>query len=186
MLGEVLAHKRQNYEIIGESADGAETLDLVARHLPNLLLLDYNMPGVVRLSTFCKEVAQLRHAHSHCQWLCGGESRTCGGGRRGARIYFERRVYCRSLERDCHHSGGRSLGGPAPPATGISHLPRSGREGDGEPGAIKPARIAPSLLSLARDEQQGDQRSSLHQPEDRQEPPHPGLRQAGGKQPPAG
>ena len=58
MLGEVLAHKRQNYEIIGESADGAETLDLVARHLPNLLLLDYNMPGVVRLSTFCKEVAQ--------------------------------------------------------------------------------------------------------------------------------
>jgi len=58
MLGEVLAHKRQNYEIIGESADGAETLDLVARHLPNLLLLDYNMPGVVPLSTFCKEVAQ--------------------------------------------------------------------------------------------------------------------------------
>jgi two-component system response regulator DegU len=58
MLGEVLTRKRQDYEIIGEAADGAETLDLVARHLPDLLLLDYNMPGVVRLSTFCKEVAQ--------------------------------------------------------------------------------------------------------------------------------
>src|ERR1700693_5091357 len=58
MLGEVLTRKRQDYEIIGEAADGTETRDLVARHLPDLLLLDYNMPGVVRLSTFCKEVAQ--------------------------------------------------------------------------------------------------------------------------------
>jgi DNA-binding NarL/FixJ family response regulator len=58
MLGEILPRKQHNCEIIGEAADGGETLDLVARHHPDLLLLDYHMPGVVRLSTFCREVAR--------------------------------------------------------------------------------------------------------------------------------
>jgi DNA-binding NarL/FixJ family response regulator len=58
MLGEILPRKQQNYQVIGEAADGAETLKLVARHHPDLLLLDYNMPGVIRLSTFCREVVQ--------------------------------------------------------------------------------------------------------------------------------
>ncbi len=58
MLGEILSRKQQNYEIVGEAADGAETLELVARHHPDLLLLDCHMPGVVRLSTFCREVTQ--------------------------------------------------------------------------------------------------------------------------------
>ena len=56
MLREMLNHKDGAYAIIGESAYGAQTLRLVTNHRPDLLLLDYNMPGLGRLSAFCREV----------------------------------------------------------------------------------------------------------------------------------
>jgi two-component system, NarL family, response regulator DevR len=56
MLAEVLSTKKQSYAIIGEAVDGEEALDLVIRHRPHLLLLDYDMPGVGRLSDFCQTV----------------------------------------------------------------------------------------------------------------------------------
>ena len=57
-LKEVLLHKGEAYVIIGEAADGAETLNLVTRRHPDILLLGYKMPGLGRLSVFCKEVAR--------------------------------------------------------------------------------------------------------------------------------
>jgi len=59
MLAEVLTRKAPSYTIIGEAVDGEEALELVARHRPDLLLLDYDMPGVGRLSDFCQAVTQL-------------------------------------------------------------------------------------------------------------------------------
>jgi len=58
MLAEVLSHKGHIYRIIGETDDGEEALQLVARHKPDLLLLDYDMPRVGRLSSFCQTVTQ--------------------------------------------------------------------------------------------------------------------------------
>jgi DNA-binding NarL/FixJ family response regulator len=58
MLRDLLPRKGRAYVIVGEAADGLETLDLVTYHHPDLLLLDYKMPGLGRLSIFCKEVAQ--------------------------------------------------------------------------------------------------------------------------------
>ena len=56
MLRETLAGKGNTYAIVGEAADGGETLNLVTRYRPDLLLLDYRMPGLHRLSAFCQEV----------------------------------------------------------------------------------------------------------------------------------
>lgn len=61
MLKEILPHKETAYAIVGEAADGAEVFSLVARHRPDLLLLDYKMPGVGRLSAFCQEVTRRSH-----------------------------------------------------------------------------------------------------------------------------
>ncbi|HEV8718051.1 MAG TPA: response regulator transcription factor [Candidatus Binatia bacterium] len=58
MLTEVLRRKTEAYTVLGEARDGAEVLTLVAHHQPDLLLLDYKMPHVGRLSTFCQEVIQ--------------------------------------------------------------------------------------------------------------------------------
>jgi DNA-binding NarL/FixJ family response regulator len=56
MLREVLARHERLYTVVGEAAEGREILKLVARHRPDLLLLDYKMPGLGRLSTFCQKV----------------------------------------------------------------------------------------------------------------------------------
>ena len=58
MLTEMLGSKTEIYKVIGEARDGAEALALVACHQPDLLLLDFKMPYVGRLSTFCQEVIQ--------------------------------------------------------------------------------------------------------------------------------
>jgi len=58
MLTELLRSKTEIYKVIGEARDGAEALALVAYHQPDLLLLDFKMPHVSRLSTFCQEVIQ--------------------------------------------------------------------------------------------------------------------------------
>jgi DNA-binding NarL/FixJ family response regulator len=58
MLTELFRRKTQSYTVIIEARDGAEALALVASHQPDLLLLDYHMPYVGRLSAFCQEVIQ--------------------------------------------------------------------------------------------------------------------------------
>ena len=61
MLLSVLAHKGENYVVMAEAATGKDTLDLLGHYLPDLLLLDYKMPGVSRLSAFCRQVAHRSH-----------------------------------------------------------------------------------------------------------------------------
>jgi DNA-binding NarL/FixJ family response regulator len=56
MLTEVLRRKTEAYMVIGAAGNGAEALTLVASHQPDLLLLDYKMPHVGRLSLFCQDV----------------------------------------------------------------------------------------------------------------------------------
>lgn len=55
MLLNVLAYKGENCVVMAEAANGADALALLGRYLPDLLLLDYKMPGLGRLSVFCKE-----------------------------------------------------------------------------------------------------------------------------------
>ena len=56
MLRQMFSSKGDTYDVIGEASDGQETLNRVTRYHPDLLLLDYRMPGVKRLSSFCREV----------------------------------------------------------------------------------------------------------------------------------
>lgn len=58
MLRQTLSGQGDSYTVIGEAADGDQTLNLVTRHRPDVLLLDYKMPGLNRLSTFCCEVGR--------------------------------------------------------------------------------------------------------------------------------
>ena len=58
MLRDTLSTKGKAYDVVGQAADGEQTLNLVTRHHPDLLLLDYKMPGLHRLSAFCQEVAR--------------------------------------------------------------------------------------------------------------------------------
>lgn len=58
MLRQTLSGLGDSYTVIGEAADGDQTLNLVTRHRPDVLLLDYRMPGLDRLSTFCCEVGR--------------------------------------------------------------------------------------------------------------------------------
>jgi two-component system response regulator DegU len=57
MLREGLSRK-EDYSVVAEAADGATTLSLVARYQPDLLLLDYKMPRLRRLSTFCEQLTK--------------------------------------------------------------------------------------------------------------------------------
>ena len=58
MLRDTVSNKGKAYDVVGQAADGEQTLNLVTRHHPDLLLLDYKMPGLNRLSAFCQEVAR--------------------------------------------------------------------------------------------------------------------------------
>ena len=58
ILRDTLSNKGKAYDVVGLAADGEQTLNLVTLHHPDLLLLDYKMPGLHRLSTFCQEVAR--------------------------------------------------------------------------------------------------------------------------------
>ena len=46
MLRQTLSGQGNTYNVIGEAADGPGTLTLVSRHRPDLVLLDYRMPGL--------------------------------------------------------------------------------------------------------------------------------------------
>lgn len=58
MLKTVLHLKKEKHVVIAEADNGADTLNLFNRYRPDLLLLDYKMPRLGRLSDFCKQVQQ--------------------------------------------------------------------------------------------------------------------------------
>jgi DNA-binding NarL/FixJ family response regulator len=45
MRRDTLSNKGKAYDIVGQAADREQTLNLVTCHHPDLLLLDYKMPG---------------------------------------------------------------------------------------------------------------------------------------------
>ena len=55
ILSEVLSRK-ENYKLVGTAQNGEEALASVMRHQPDILLLDYKMPKLPRLTAFCKMV----------------------------------------------------------------------------------------------------------------------------------
>jgi two-component system NarL family response regulator/two-component system response regulator DegU len=55
MLLNVLAYRGENCVVMAQTGNGTDALALISRYLPDVLLLDYDMPGVGRLSGFCQE-----------------------------------------------------------------------------------------------------------------------------------
>jgi len=55
-------YKEKKDVIIEEAAYGEEILSLVTRYHPDLVLMEYKMPGLGRLSTFCKEMVSRSRA----------------------------------------------------------------------------------------------------------------------------
>ena len=70
MLREMLPRKKRAYTVIGEAEDGNQILSLVTRYHPDLLLLDYRMPGLGSLASFCRKVAR-RSPHTSTLLLTG-------------------------------------------------------------------------------------------------------------------
>jgi DNA-binding NarL/FixJ family response regulator len=58
MLLHVLTYRGDKCVVMAEAADGGDALSLVSRYSPDILLLDYKMPGIGRLPDFCKEVTR--------------------------------------------------------------------------------------------------------------------------------
>jgi DNA-binding NarL/FixJ family response regulator len=56
LLCETLPRKKTNWTIVGEAADGKDAVQRLAYTHPDVLLLDYPMPGLRRLSVLCQEV----------------------------------------------------------------------------------------------------------------------------------
>jgi DNA-binding NarL/FixJ family response regulator len=87
MLREVLTRHERLYAVVGEAAEGGEILKLVARHRPDLLLLDYKMPGLGRFSIFCQAVR--RHSPTTRILILSGYAdeefalEAAGGGAKG-------------------------------------------------------------------------------------------------------
>ena len=70
MLLSLLTYKGENCVAMAEASNGNETLELLDRYLPDLLLLDYKMPGLDRLSVFCRK-AFSRSPHTRIIVLSG-------------------------------------------------------------------------------------------------------------------
>jgi DNA-binding NarL/FixJ family response regulator len=70
MLLSLLTYKGENCVVMAEASNGNETLELLDRYLPDLLLLDYKMPGLDRLSVFCRK-ALSRSPHTRIIVLSG-------------------------------------------------------------------------------------------------------------------
>jgi DNA-binding NarL/FixJ family response regulator len=58
LLCEALPRKNKTWTILGEAATGTEAIGQLRHLQPDILLLDYRMPGLGRLSVFCREVAR--------------------------------------------------------------------------------------------------------------------------------
>jgi DNA-binding NarL/FixJ family response regulator len=58
ILSEVLTLKDDTYKLVGGAEDADEALTQVMRHQPDILLLDYRIPGLDRLSAFCMRVGR--------------------------------------------------------------------------------------------------------------------------------
>jgi len=56
LLADYLRNRGEKFSIVGEAEDGPETLALLSRQRPDILLLDYKMPGTRPFLAFCKEV----------------------------------------------------------------------------------------------------------------------------------
>ncbi len=70
MLLHILTYRGDKCVVMAEAADGGDALSLVARYAPDILLLDYKMPGIGRLPDFCKEVSR-RSANTRVLVLSG-------------------------------------------------------------------------------------------------------------------
>ena len=58
MLLHILHYRGDKCVVMAAAADGGDALSLVSRYSPDILLLDYKMPGIGRLPDFCKEVTR--------------------------------------------------------------------------------------------------------------------------------
>jgi len=58
LIKDLLVRRGEMYTVVGEAGSGEEALTLVARFRPDVLILDYRMPGVSRLSDLCQEVGR--------------------------------------------------------------------------------------------------------------------------------
>jgi DNA-binding NarL/FixJ family response regulator len=58
MLLHILTYRGDKCVVMAEAADGGDALQLVGRYAPDILLLDYKMPGIGRLPDYCKEVTR--------------------------------------------------------------------------------------------------------------------------------
>jgi DNA-binding NarL/FixJ family response regulator len=56
MLQYTLDHQQERYTVVGTANNGETALDLTLSHRPDLLLLDYQMPKLGRLASFCQEI----------------------------------------------------------------------------------------------------------------------------------
>jgi DNA-binding NarL/FixJ family response regulator len=56
MLQDTLVNQRERYAVVGIAGDGETALALTLSQRPDLLLLDYEMPKLGRLASFCQEL----------------------------------------------------------------------------------------------------------------------------------
>ena len=56
MLQHTLATQPEQYTVVGVASDGETALELTLSQRPDLLLLDYEMPKLGRLASFCQDL----------------------------------------------------------------------------------------------------------------------------------
>jgi len=167
MLRQTFASKGNDYVIAGEAGDEEQTLNLVNRNLLDILLLDYRMPDLGRLSAFCKEVA--RRSRTTRILLVSDISEegialeAAAGGVRG---YILKRVPIRDLLTAIAAVYRGGLDGPASVQTDIYHLSLPEWSAHCGAGKIESSGAESVFCSGAGHEQQGNWCSPLRQPKD--------------------